>query len=103
MLKIRDLGIRVMTRPPEIGFGGGFHMAACEYSKECNCSAKGDDCSDVTNEDCNCTASKGICGPSECPDNSYKDDKRKTAGFDAAAVVQLKQQLRDRLSRDLAY
>jgi hypothetical protein len=85
MPKIRDLGINVIPvtmRPPEIGPGGGYDMAADTCNSETNC----------LEETCN---PSGQCIPS-CEQGSRAPGYR-TAGFSDGAVAQLRQQMQNRL------
>lgn len=93
MLKIRDLGINVIPatmRPPEIGNGGAFDMQMCG-------------CSPVQSKECvpqpsGCPAPSRPCAATpQCPAPSAKYD---VGGLPHDAVVQLRQQVQDRIGAE---
>lgn len=117
MPKIRDLGISFIPatmRPPEIGAGGGYFMGEdCENNtKPTNPCGDGSCTLTDGDEDDDCRGCTGTGndqgggggGGGGCGANTNKPGhKLDLTGFGPQAVAQLKQQLRNEISKGLEY
>lgn len=98
MPKIRDLGISVIPatmRPPEIGPGSCGATVTCQVTQPCY-----ETCPSDTGQ---CLPSgRPKCEPkSNCPDKSHKKTAGQAGGLTPGAIIQLKQQLQDRIGTNL--
>ncbi len=108
MPRIRDLGISQLPatmRPPEIGPGGAFDMPAAPdaaFPMFLTCQPPSEDTCPNS-----CVGSTGCpdvsCRPPSCPDPSCPDASRQSesyrqlGGLTHEAIIQLRQQLQDRI------
>jgi hypothetical protein len=99
MPKIRDLGINVIPatmRPPEIGPGGcGPTITTCQLTIPC-----AETCPSDTQQ---CLPSgRPRCTPkSNCAEKSHGKYASEGGGLTPGAIIQLKQQLQDRIGTQL--
>jgi len=105
MVKIRDLGINFIPqtmRPPEIGAGGGLDMpgaAATHRIYVTDCRPVSGQC--VPHSDC--AATPPHCGEltPECQVGTQVANGYHVAGLSEEAAAQLRQQMKERISKEL--